>query len=159
MPAHLRLVKEIKNDLTDITQLLNEFVFGGKKISLYKETETYHQGDFVVHFNTTLGKYELVCCRVPETTGSFKPSHWNKDVVSDYISGNKINPDIIQVAFDQPTSPINLIWYQIKNVKGEIDYSKIAWDSVIFISSGDQIIAQDDEPESPDTRLWFDFTL
>lgn len=159
MAANLRYVKEIKKKLSDVLQLLNEFVFGGKDIRLFKETETYTQGDFVIKQNVVTGNYELFQCMVPITSGVFNESDWSKNSVSDFTAGNKINTDIVQLSQQQPTSPINLLWYQIKSVKSSIDENKISTENIVFISSEDQVVAQDDEPSNPNSILWFDFTV
>lgn len=159
MGANLRYIKEIKKDLSDIIQLLNEFVFGGKKIRIFKETETYSQGDFVIKLNQTLGKYELLQCNVTTASGPFIPSEWSTNTVGDFTSGNYVNPEIIQLSQEQPSSNINLLWYQIKSVKADIDENKFIANKIVFISSSEQIVAQDDEPTNSDTVLWFDFTV
>ncbi len=155
MAGILRDIKVITKDLSDRIQVLNAYIFGNKDIYEYNENKLYNAGDFIKRLNPNTNEYEILQCVKNGVKGPFNPEDWKHNVVSDFTSGQKVNRNIIQVSEIEPIDPANIIWWEIKAIKGYTDVNA-GGDNFVLISTDSQIISQDEKPTHEDVKIWFD---
>ena len=164
MANSLRFIKDVNHvDTANNLQVLFQFILGSKTPNKHDISLAYKKGDFVYSYNSTEKQFHVFMAiqDVPELIEIDSTTYWQRMSLKDLISEGTIalgkTEDIITISEIEPTKNNNRVW--LKPLREKSFDPGVVEDkyNISLIFNGEQIAAQDDEPDNPDIKLWFDY--
>lgn len=163
MSNALKFIKNVNNSGTvNNLQLLFQFIMGSKKPMLYDSTKAYKKGDFVYKYDEVKGEYHVYMAiqDVRPNSRGLSESYWQKIALKDLMSTGDLalgkSEDAAKISINEPTEINNTIWFKPLKYKS-FGYGNVEKEDITLIFDCEHIVGQDDEPDDPDVRLWFDY--
>lgn len=161
MSNQLKFVKNVNNSGTvNNLQLLFQFILGSDRPDKHDDTQLYKKGDFVYKYVEAEGEYHVYMA-IRDTrlyTAITNTEYWQKMSLKDLIAEGKIalgkSEDLIVLSDEEPTQINNDIWLKPLKYKS---FGGVEKEDITLIFEGKDIAGQDDEPDDPNVRLWFDY--
>lgn len=163
MANSLKFIKNVNyDDAANNLQVLFQFILGSDMPGKHTVDIAYKEGDFVYSFSNTDGEYHVFMAikNVPEGIKISNDEYWQRMSIKDLISQGKIalgqSEDIVIISDDQPTQENNNVWLKPIKIK-DFNPGVVEKEDINLVFDCEHIVGQDDEPDDPNVKLWFDY--